>query len=142
MANNNSSNGIQISLSIDAMPVPVVDTFMDDPWTPDSVEIADVMKTPDNQTYITSKNAVYSGTLSLASFSPQAKLLDIAWKLSGRIGNNVKNPSAITMIVTDLYSGEVETYTDGAITTAPAGITYGAEQKGAKKYILKFGKKI
>lgn len=137
--NQNSSNGVMISLAIDGLPVPKVENFMEDPWTPDNVDTADVKKTADNQTYMVSKNRVYSGTLSLASFSEQAKLLDLAWKLSGRIGNSVKNPPMITMIITDLSSGDVTTFTDGTITQAPTSITYGAEEKGAKKYQLKFG---
>ena len=134
-----STNAIMISMLIDGFPAAIVESFGESPiqWT--DREIAERFATPDNVPKNVIKNASYICTLSLTADSILGKLMNrVCGDEVGRSGLTFKDAPSIQMTITNLSSGVVEVYTQGIITSLPAGTSYDNTKAGDYNFVIAF----
>lgn len=134
-----SANSIFISMLVDGFPSAVVESFGESPiqWT--DREIAERIITPDNIPKDITKNASYVCTISLTADSILGKLLNrVCGDEVGRRGMSYKAPPRIQMTVNNLETGIIEVYTQGIITSVPAGTSYDNTKASDYNFIIAF----
>lgn len=139
---NNSSNGIRALLTFPGFSVIELENFMGSALDVPSVNLGELKKTTDNQSYQVVKNNVYKVTFSILSTSAAAKVLKLIALSAGRFGKHAVRAQVGQLVVTDLYSMHTDTYVDGIITDITPGIPYGSDTMGDTKVTMTFSNKI
>ena len=139
-----SSNGLMISMLIEGFPAAVVESFGDSPISWTDREIAERVITPDNKPKDIVKNASYICTLSLTHDSVLGRALQrVAGDEVGRKGLIYKKPPRIQMTITNLAATipVPEVYTQGVITSVPAGSSADSTKFQDYNFIIAFHEK-
>ena len=139
-----SSNGLMISMLIEGFPVAVVESFGDSPISWTDREVVERILTPDNLPKNIVKNASYICTLSLTHDSIICKSLQrVCGDNIGRKGMSYKKPPKIQMTVTNLAADTIipEVYTQGTVTSVPAGSSADSTRFQDYNFIIAFHEK-
>lgn len=108
-----------------------------DMWVVDDIETGHIERTPDGKILGHTSQAVINASLTISGASEIGEVLRQLLVAQIRDGNNLAVTTDISVVIEN--NGNIETYSNGRLSSGGAGFNYGNEKLGDQTFTFQFG---